>query len=443
MNRTAACCPATSPRNAGLCAIAIAVLLTLPACERAQTDPAAPDVITISGSAVGTEGEVLRQQIERFMSLHRSIRVKQLQTPDAADQRHQLYVQWLNAGVSEPDILQLDVIWTAEFAAAGWIQPLDAYAIDTTDFFPATLEAARWQGKLYALPWFADVGMLYWRTDLLPHAPVTLDELVAQARAARGHDDVTDGLVWQGARYEGLVCVFLECLGAFGGCILDERGEVAVDSPAAVKALPFMRDALTRQAIVPESVLTWQEEQVRYTFQNGQAVFMRNWPYAYAMLQDPAQSRVAGKFAVATMPATPAGHPTAALGGAQLAINVRSRHSKAAFAVIDFLTRPEQMLERARIIGQFPARQALYQSGALDQVLAVPAVQAREIITHAVPRPVTPAYAELSALLQVRLHRTLTGQAEPAAALRDAAAEMRALLKRFEKQQEPGHETAP
>ena len=100
------------------------------------------------------------------------IRVVQRDTPDAADQRHQLYVQWLNAGASDPDILQLDAIWTPEFAAAGWILPLDRFDPDTAAFFPATIRANRWQDPLFALPWFVDVGMLYWRTDLVS-APAT------------------------------------------------------------------------------------------------------------------------------------------------------------------------------------------------------------------------------------------------------------------------------
>ncbi len=419
------------------------VLLATAGCERTKTGPDVRVRITFSGSAVGTEGEVLRTQLDRFMKLYPSIHVEQRQTPDAADQRHQLFVQWLNAGIGEPDILQIDVTWTAEFAAAGWIRPLDVYAQNVVDFFPATLEPARWQGQLYALPWFADVGMLYWRTDLLPHAPATLAELVVQAREAQGCAGISDGLVWQGARYEGLVCVFLEYLGAFGGRIMDTAGRVTVDSEAAVQGLTFMRDALTRNGFVSRAVLTWQEEQVRFAFQNGHAVFMRNWPYAYALMQDATQSRVAGKFAVAPMPATPAGQPTAALGGAQLAINVRSKHPDTAFAVVDFLTQPEQMLERARLTGQFPARASLYQAEALGDALAVPAAQARTIIEHAVPRPVTPAYAELSAVLQVQLHRALTGQAEPAAALHEAATQMQDVLQRFGLVQEPAHATGP
>ena len=168
------------------------------------------------------------------------------------------------------------------------------------------------------------------------------------------------GLVWQGARYEGLVTVFTEHLGAFGGRIVDEHGRVTVDEPAAIQALTFMCDSIRRDGFVPASVLTWQEEQTRFAFQNGDAAFMRNWPYAWSLMQEGPQSRVANRFAVAPFPAGDRGQPSAALGGSQLAINARSAHPALARALIGFMTAPEQMLERARLAGQLPARRSLY-----------------------------------------------------------------------------------
>lgn len=387
-------------------------------------------VVTFPGSAVGAEAQVLRRQLERFMAEHPKIRVVQRNTPDAADQRHQLYVQWLNARASEPDILQLDVIWTAEFAAAGWLLPLEAFAPDIEGFFPATIAANRWQEKLYALPWFVDVGMLYWRKDLLQGPPQTFAELSSNAESTQGAGGVPFGFVWQGARYEGLVCVFLEYLGGYGGSIMDASGGVTVDAEPAVRALSAMRDSIYRTGIVPEDVLTWQEEQTRFAFQNGQSLFMRNWPYAYPLMESPSQSRIHGKFAAALMPAAPEGRPTAALGGSQLAINAQSAHPRAAYAVIEYLTRPEQMLERARVAGQYPPRPALYRGETLAGALAVPPLQALRIIESAVPRPVTPVYTELSEILQIHLHRALTRQEAPREALRKAANAMRRLLER-------------
>ena len=248
------------------------------------------------------------------------MRVELQVTPDSADQRHQLYVQWLNARAPTPDVLQLDVIWMSEFAAAGWILPLDAFEPDVDDFLPAALAAARWRGALYAIPWFVDVGLLYWRTDLLEPAPRSLAELRQMALRLREADSTRFGLVWPGARYEGLVTVFLEHLAAFGGGILDARGRVIVDDPAAIRALDLHGERGQRRSRCPLVCATWQEEQVRFAFQNGEAAFMRNWPYAWTLLQDESRSRVARRFAVAPFPAGTGGQPAAALGGAQLAI---------------------------------------------------------------------------------------------------------------------------
>ncbi|MGH7507659.1 MAG: extracellular solute-binding protein, partial [Longimicrobiales bacterium] len=177
------------------------------------------NVLTVSGSALGTEADVLRRQVFRFEASHPGWQVEIRVTPDAADQRHQLYVQWLNARAEMPDVLQLDVVWTPEFAAAGWILPLDGFEPPVDSFFPASIDANRWDGELYAIPWFVDVGMLYWRTDLMAEPPATLARLTAEAKAAQA-SGVPYGFVWQGARYEGLVTVFVEFLGAMGGRIL-------------------------------------------------------------------------------------------------------------------------------------------------------------------------------------------------------------------------------
>jgi len=411
------------PIVAFTCLITFVCLAT--ACSRRSAA-----LLTISGSAVGREGDVLRRQLERFRQANPDIAVALRPTPDAADLRHQLYVQWLNARVSDPDVLQLDVVWTPEFAAAGWISPLDAFRPPVEDFFASAVHAHRWNGSLYALPWFIDVGMLYWRTDLAQHPPRTLAELRRTALDAKAMGAAQFGMVLQAARYEGLITVFVEHLGAFGGGILDERGQVTVDSDAAVQALTWMRDAIYVDDLVPAAALAWQEEQTRFAFQNGQAVFMRNWPYAFSLLSDPSQSSVAGRFAVSTFPGRSADTATAALGGSALAINAHSEQPEQAYRLVEFLLRPQQMLERAEIAGQLPPRVVMYDSQELARAIPVDPRAAKQIIERAVPRPVTPVYSELSAILQVSVHRALTRQQEPRAALESAATEMRALLTR-------------
>jgi multiple sugar transport system substrate-binding protein len=413
-------------RSRGLPPLALVLLLGLGwACGDSR-----PGALTFSGSAVGAEGEVLARQIRRFEAAHPGLTVEIRRTPDDATQRHQLYVQWLNARVGRPDVLQLDVVWTAEMAAAGWILPLDRFAPATGDFFPATLAANTWRGRLYALPWFVDAGMLYWRTDLFRAPPSTLGELAAQARQARAAPGGPRfGVAWQGARYEGLVTVFLEVLGGFGGEILTTDGRVAVASPQEVAALTYLRGQIAA-GIAPPEVLTWHEEETRFAFQNGDAAFLRNWPYAYPLLAGPG-SRVAGRFAVAPMPAAgPAGTPTAALGGAQLAINAYSGQPAAAWSLIAFLTAPEQMLERARLAGQYPARRSVFRDPRLAAALGPDPAAVERIVEAARARPVTPVYSQLSEILQVHLHRALAGQVEPEPALQAAAREMEAVLER-------------
>ena len=145
--------------------------------------------------------------------------------------------------------------------------------------------------------------------------------------------------------------VFLEVLGGFGGAILDSSGRVTVDAEAGVRALTFLRDALQTTRISPAAVLAWQEEQVRFAFQNGSAVFMRNWPYAFPLMEDSSQSRIAGRFAVAPMPAGAAPHRGTRRCSSR---STRTPHPDLAYALIAYLTAPAQMLERALVAASTP-----------------------------------------------------------------------------------------
>ncbi len=396
----------------------VVVLLLL--CSGCGSAGAGDQRVTLvfPGSAVGAEAKVLHAQLARFMQLYPQIRVVEQVTPDAADQRHQLYVQWLNAKASAPDVLSIDVIWAPELAAAGWILPLGRFHPDTRDFFPAAIGADRYRGRLYAVPWFVDVGMLYYRTDLFPEPPATLEELRHDARFATS-TGYPQGFVWQGARYEGLVTVFQEVLGGYGGRIADDSGRITVDSEAGVRALTFLKDLVGHGS--PRAVLGYHEEQTRFAFQSGRAALMLNWPYAYALMQ---QSSVRDRYAVAPMPAAPGGRPTAALGGAALAINANTRHPAEAWQLVHFLTAPAQMLERARVAGELPARRSLYDTPELAAALPMPPSDARAIIDRARPRPPTPLWSELSGALSVELSNALSGQKTPRGALADAAAHM-------------------
>ena len=250
-------------------------------------------------------------------------------------------MQWLNARAPDPDVLQLDVVWTAEFAAAGWISSLDRFQPDTGRLLSSAPRRRPLARALYALPWFIDVGMLYWRTDLMAARAAHFDELTAAVQSPGPSRPLR--LVWQGARYEGLVTVFVEYLGAFGGGILDVDGRVVVDSGAGRPCVDDHARRDRRSGIVPTAVLSWQEEETRFAFQNGEAALMRNWPYAYRAAGDAASRGWPGSL----WRRSRAGRRGAALGGSKLAINANSKQPDEAYALVEYLMRPEQMIERA------------------------------------------------------------------------------------------------
>jgi multiple sugar transport system substrate-binding protein len=409
-----------------LTALCVLALIIAGGCRSGRTDDGRI-VITFAGSALGAEGQLLARQVARFEVANPTIHVRVQHTPDDATQRHQLFVQWLNARAGEPDVLQLDVVWTPEFAAAGWVLSMDRWHPVASEFFPATIAANTWADSLFGMPWFMDVGMLYWRTDLFRTPPTSMDELMADVQRARSAS-VPYGIVWQGARFEGLVTCFLEYLGAFGGRIMADDGRIVVDSPEGIRALTFMRQLFATGATPPE-VLTWHEEETRFAFQNGSAAFMRNWPYAFTIMNVPRDSRVAGKFAVAPMPGAPGGVPTATLGGSSLGINAFTAHPDAAWKLVAFLTAPDQMIERSGLSG-YPPRRAVYDDPRLAKVLPIPVALAHGVVERAASRPATPIYSQLSELLQIDLHRALSGQVAPDRALHDAAKRMNDLVDR-------------
>jgi len=412
--------------------VALSALVASLACGcNFGAEPDNRTAITMRTSAMGREADVLAAQLDRFHAAHPTLRVDVETAPAHAGERHDQYAESLRGAKTDPDVLQLDMVWAPEFADAGWLAPLGRHAPVVTDFLAPALAAATWKDEVYALPWFVAVGMLYYRSDIFDRPPAVQEEIpemaylgrIAGAREA-GPPDV--GLIWPGNRDEGLIPVFVEYLGAYGGAILAADGTVSVDSPQALAALRAMRRALDRGE-VPRDALTWDEEKARSTFQSGKALLMRNWPYAIAAMNHDPASRVKGKFAVTTMPPAPGGRASAALGGQLLAISRTSDQLDSAYELIRFLTTPEEMAERARFGAQFPARRSVY-GGELDDALGMPAAAALDLVDVAIAPPVTPLYAQLSVVLQTQLHLALSGKTAPQTALAEAAREIRALL---------------
>jgi len=372
----------------------------------------------------------LRRLLAAFEAAHPGVEVKAELLPNAPGAVHQYLLTSLEGRTRDFDVFLSDVIWVAELARAGWIADLsDVYPAERVrrDFLPGSAEVALVQGGTFGVPWYADVGVFYHRTDLVPTAPRTYAELLEAARDA-GRRRSLHGYLWQGLQSEALVCNAYETLWGFGGAAA-APDRVELDTEAARSALELMRTLLV-SGISPPSVTSMGEEESRRVFQAGAAVFMRNWPYAWAELQSRG-SPVRGLVGMSTLPTARGGVGHGALGGFQLALNARTPSWKreAALALIAHLTSPEANLMLATQYGRLPALRRAYDDPRL--VAAAPTVAALlPAAEHALPRPVTPYYPMIDDSLAAELSAAITGIRSPAEALARAQAQVDHLMRK-------------
>ncbi len=391
-------------------------------------------LVLVGGS--GPDEALARKQLQEFQKLHPDIRVVYQSTPSSASERHTLYVTWLSSRSAEIDILTLDVIWVAEFAAAGWLAPLDKYVeashFPLDDFLPAGLASSTYQGRLYSLPWFADAGVLYYRRDLYDQAglppPRTFADLLAVGNL-KERFGLPYGLIFPGQAYEGLVCVLLEFMWSNGGHIFDDRGRLVLDSPQNREALHTLVNLIYRDGVSPLAVTTFMEEDCRHAFEQGYAALMYNWPYAYALMNQPG-SPVQGKFGLLPVVHGPEGRSTSCFGGGNLGINAYSRHPEAAWKLVHFLLQRENRQAATEALGMLPPLMSLYQDPQLDSKF--PYLKSlQEVFFTARSRPITPLYSFISDILRIHASRALTRQETPDLALQAAAAQITEVQRRF------------
>ncbi|NKE69237.1 ABC transporter substrate-binding protein [Candidatus Manganitrophus noduliformans] len=414
---------------------AIGLLWGCPAAERVQQEKGPVTLVFKHGQIEGNPA-AFQALLRKFEATHPGILVRDEILPSSSDQQHQFYVIGLEGRSSDFDLMSLDVIWTQEFARAGWVRDLSHLLPpeEREAFFPGPVDAALFEERAYAIPWFLDAGLLYYRKDLLEKyrldPPQTWEALAAAARTVlqQENDPQLRGYVWQGKQYEGLICNVLEVIWSAGGEVLDEKGEVILAGAESAQALTFLRDLIGENGVSPPMVTTADEETTRRLFGEGRAVFMRNWPYAWNLFQREG-SAVRGKVGVSPLPHFP-GHASAAtLGGWQLAVNRFSRHPKEAEALIRFLTSPEVQRTMAIEIGYKPTRTALYHDP--DLIAAQPFIAGlRAVFSLARSRPASPYYPMLSQIMQPEFSAALVGIKTPERALRDAALQMDHLLGR-------------
>lgn len=403
--------------------IAVALLLALTACTRGERTaeeerPAGPVRLVFKQQPLWGDPAPFQQLIAEFERANPGVKVVAEYLPNASDLAHQFYLTSLEGGARDFDVMVIDVVWAPEFARAGWAADLtEHFPPDELkkDFLPGPIEAVVVDGRTYAVPWFVDVGLLYYRTDLVPRAPRTYDELISFAQEAQAKQPGLAGYVWQGKQYEGLNCNVFEAIWGHGGEPL-QNGKLRVDTPEAKAALVYLRTLLT-SGVSPGSVTSAAEEEARRVFGSGHAVFMRNWPYAWAESQK-ADSPIRGKVGFAPLP-TQYGDPGAGtLGGWQLAVNAHIPKWKQELAVrfVRHLSSPQANLLLAVRYARNPTRRSVYESAELKAQAPfiadlLPAVE------RARPRPVSPWYMLITDTLQGEFSAAISGLRSPEAAL--------------------------
>jgi multiple sugar transport system substrate-binding protein len=367
---------------------------------------------------------VVRPMLERWNAAHPNEKVTFKEQSESADAQHDDLVQHFQAKDPNYDVTDVDVIWTAEFAAKGWLQPLrDSFQLDTSKLLPATVKTATYNNTLYAAPVTSDGGMLYYRKDLVPTPPKTWDEMMGMCSIAKKNN--MDCYAGQFFKYEGLTCNAAEAINTDAGTIVGEDGKTpTVNSPEAAKGLSRLADAY-KNGNIPRQGITFKEEESRHAFESGKLLFLRNWPYVYGLATTDGDSKVKGKFAVAPLPGD-AGKPGAsALGGHNTAMSAFSAHKATAFDFLKFLVNEEQQRWFVTQGSLAPSLQSLYDDPALVKKYPYLPVLKTSIL-NAVPRPVSPFYPAVTKAVQDNSYAAIKGDKSVQQALSDMQAAIQA-----------------
>lgn len=357
-----------------------------------------------------------------------NIHVTWLQGPASTTDFLGKYTTMLRARSHSIDIMSIDIINPAEFAANQWTVALDSKwpQSERANYLSGPLKGCTFNGKIWAAPFRTDVGLIYYRKDIIPTVPNTWDEMTSMA--SQNQSKSKYGYVWQAAQYEGLVCDFIEVLHGYGGAVLDPNNptKVTVNSPEAVQALTKMVNWVG--TISPGAIITYMEDTARTVWQNGDSIFMRNWPYAYSLGNDTSQSKIAGKFEIRSMLAGGAnttGH--SCVGGWNFAINAFTPFIDQAWQFIHYMLQADAQKSIAINASLTPTLTSIYADA---NVLAKQPLftKLKPILDNALPRPVTPKYPDVSNAIQARVYSALKKQSSPAQALSALASDLQSLV---------------
>lgn len=386
----------------------------------------------MGGAGAGAGVELERELAAAYSEMTDGVTIEHISGPESATDRIGLYLQFFEAQSGEVDVFMIDVIWPGDLAEH--LVNLYDHGVSEdfiADFFPAIVGNNTVDGELVGIPWYTDAGLLYYRQDLLEEygydgPPETWQELTDMAQTimdgerAEGNEDFY-GFVWQGNAYEGLTCNVLEWIAANnGGQMVEPDGVITVNNANATEILELAAGWVG--SISPSGVTGFQEEDARRMWEAGNVAFMRNWPYAYTLGNDPDSSEIAGLFDVTTLPAGSAdgGSSAATLGGWQLGVSAYSEHPDEAAAFAQFLTSYEQQLRFAIEGSLLPTIEAVYEDSELLESQVGWFNDLLPVFQNAVARPSTitaPQYAQVSRAIFSATHDVLTGQEDAETAL--------------------------
>ncbi|MEU6084457.1 ABC transporter substrate-binding protein [Streptomyces sp. NPDC047108] len=375
----------------------------------------------------------LDKALDEWNRRHPKERVRAVQLSDSPDEQRQRMIQNAELKSGEFTVLNLDVVWTSEFAANRWVMPLPRKAVDTSDDLKPTVDGASYRGQLYAAPWNSDGALLYYRKDLLKKAgvepPGTWDEMTEACKKVRELPEGKGMSCYAGQfdKYEGLTVNFSEMVDSAGGTVVNSKGRPAVDSPAAVKGLSFFADAFD-SGLISKKAITYKEEEGRQAFQKGKLVFHRQWPYQWSMAsRTDGSSSVAGKFGVAPLPGLK-GPGISSLGGHNLAISSSAENRATALDFVAFMTSKEMQRKNLLLSSNAPTVASLYDDKKLiEKYPYLPVL--KKSVQNANPRPQVVRYGDTTAAIQEAAYGALRGEVTPRKALAELQRKLQAVSK--------------
>ena len=379
---------------------------------------------------------VLPTLIQKFNEEHKGeFQVRYREMPSDTGQYFDQLRTEFQAGGGDTDVIGGDVIWPAQFAANGWISDLSDRFTDTDAFLSGPMQGMTYDGKVWGVPWYTDAGLLYYRQDLLEEVgfsepPQTWEELQEMGLKTAQDTGTKDGFVFQGAEYEGGVCNGCEYIWTHGGNVLDpeDPSKVVIDSPESAAGLQTWHDMIA-DGVSPQAVLQYKEDESHAAFLRGESVFLRNWPYVYALVGNPEETELEPEqVGVIQIPVAQGNRSFSTLGGWNFLINAASDVQEEAWEFIKWMTAPEQLKTNALEGSRLPPRQALYEDEEILDKVPVARLGKEAIIENSTPRPVSPYYSDMSLELAKQYNAALAGDVSPEQAVNTLQSQLQQIV---------------